>query len=151
MANAVMGEYVMHALDKKITDFIKHADEKACNHCKAMRDKKFSIKDRKAGINFPPFHSWCRYSFIIAVDDWDKWIDDYAEKYGKEPGNSVKSVVNSGESGIINSGTISGALKPDSMQAQKHADRYYESVRHMKTDVKKLLVTQVLQKMIFQK
>ena len=117
---------------------ISIADEKACNHCKAMRDKKFSIKDRKAGINFPPFHSWCRCSFTIAVDDWDKWMDDYVEKHGKEPENSVKSVANSVESGIIKAGAISGALKPDSMQAQKHADRYYESVRHMKTDVKKI-------------
>lgn len=59
---------------------ISIADERACKHCKAMRGKKFSIKDRKAGVNFPPFHSWCRCSFTIAVDDWDKWMDDYVEK-----------------------------------------------------------------------
>lgn len=29
---------------------------------------------------FPPFHCWCRCSYTIAVDDWDKWMDDYVEK-----------------------------------------------------------------------
>ncbi len=81
---------------------ISIADERACNHCKAMSGKKFSIKDRQAGINFPPFHSWCRCSYTIAVDDWDKWIDDYVEKHNKEPENSVKSVANFAVGGIIN-------------------------------------------------
>ncbi len=42
---------------------------------------------------------------------------------------------------IINnqtSGAVSGALNPKSDEAQKHADMYYESVRHMKTDVKRI-------------
>ena len=68
-----------------------------------MQGKKFSIKDRKAGINFPPFHSWCRCSYTIAVDDWDKWMDDYVEKHSKKPETSVKSVAKSDESGIIKS------------------------------------------------
>lgn len=42
----------------------------------------------------------------------------------------------SGESGIINTGAISGALNPYSKEAEKHAAQYYESVRHMKTDIK---------------
>ena len=36
------------------------------------------------------------------------------------------------------SGAISGALNPDSAEAQKHAAQYYESVRSMKTDVDKI-------------
>ena len=32
-------------------------------------------------------------------------------------------------------GAISGALDPDSKEAQEHAERYYDLVRHMKTDV----------------
>lgn len=39
---------------------------------------------------------------------------------------------------IMKSGAVSGALNPDSMEAQKHADRYYEAVRHMKTDVERI-------------
>ena len=35
-------------------------------------------------------------------------------------------------------GGISGALKPDSQRAQEHAERYYESVRHMTNDTKRI-------------
>ena len=43
-----------------------------------------------------------------------------------------------GKSGIINTGAVSGALNPMSKQAEQHAVRYYESVRHMKTDTMKI-------------
>ena len=36
--------------------------------------------------------------------------------------------------GSFTSGAISGALKPDSDEAQEHANRYYEAVRKMKND-----------------
>ena len=34
----------------------------------------------------------------------------------------------------MNTEAISGALEPYSKKAEEHAKRYYESVRHMKTD-----------------
>lgn len=37
-------------------------------------------------------------------------------------------------SDIIKSGAISGALNPNSKEADEHANRYYESVRHMTND-----------------
>jgi anti-sigma28 factor (negative regulator of flagellin synthesis) len=40
--------------------------------------------------------------------------------------------------GIITSGAISGALNPYSKEAERHAVQYYESVRHMKTDIKRI-------------
>lgn len=44
-----------------------------------------------------------------------------------------------GDGGIIKkSGAVSGALNPDSERADEHAKRYYESVRKMKTDVKRI-------------
>ena len=49
-----------------------------------------------------------------------------------------KTLDNGGGSGIINTGAISGALNPYSKEAAKHATQYYESVRHMKTDVSKI-------------
>lgn len=60
--------------------------------------------------------------------------------------NPSKPVANSGGSGIMetgkgvdfNSGAINGALNPLSAKAQDHADRYYESVRHMTTDTAKI-------------
>ena len=36
------------------------------------------------------------------------------------------------------SGATSGALNPDSMEADEHAKQYYESVRKMKTDIEKI-------------
>ena len=44
----------------------------------------------------------------------------------------------SGNSGIINTGAVSGALNPLSKAAEKHAVQYYESVRHMKTDTNRI-------------
>lgn len=49
-----------------------------------------------------------------------------------------KGLDKSAGSGIIKSGAVSGALDPDSVRAQQHADRYYESVRHMTGDVDKI-------------
>ena len=49
-----------------------------------------------------------------------------------------KPIDNSGGSGIINTGAISGALNPYSKEAEKHAIQYYEAVRHMKTDTKRI-------------
>ena len=40
--------------------------------------------------------------------------------------------------GAYTSGAISGALNPDSKEAQEHAKRYYEAVRHMKNDVDRI-------------
>lgn len=79
---------------------ISIADERACNRCKAMRDKKFNIKDRQAGVNFPPFHSWCRCSFTIAVDNWDKWMDDYVERHTSESGISNKKSTATSENSV---------------------------------------------------
>lgn len=39
------------------------------------------------------------------------------------------------DGGTINSGGISGALNPNSKEADEHAKQYYESIRHMKEDV----------------
>ena len=52
--------------------------------------------------------------------------------------NILNGVANSGNGGIIVSGAISGALNPDSERAQEHANRYYESVRHMTNDVNRI-------------
>ena len=39
---------------------------------------------------------------------------------------------------IIKKGKVSGALTPGSIRAEQHAEQYYESVRHMTTDVKRI-------------
>ena len=50
----------------------------------------------------------------------------------------AERLTNCGESSIINTRAISGALNPYSKEADDHAKRYYESVRHMKTDTQKI-------------
>ena len=52
--------------------------------------------------------------------------------------SSEKTIDKSNKSGIINSGAVSGALSPYSEEAQNHAERYYNAVRKMKTDVKRI-------------
>ena len=42
------------------------------------------------------------------------------------------------KSGIVNRRFASGALDFDSKEAESHAEMYYESVRHMKTDIKRI-------------
>ena len=64
----------------------------------------------------------------------------YSDGAGGAGGGSAggKGLDKSAGSGIIKSGAVSGALDPDSVRAQQHADRYYESVRHMTGDVDKI-------------
>lgn len=51
-------------------------------------------------------------------------------------GKYTETVEKSGKSGIIKSGALSGAHNPQSDQAQEHAEKYYEAVKLMKTDIK---------------
>ena len=52
--------------------------------------------------------------------------------------NSNKHIAKSADSGIMKTEKVSGALNPLSSKAEEHATRYYESVRHMKTDTEKI-------------
>lgn len=55
--------------------------------------------------------------------------------------NSVNSLKNSGGSGIIKSGAVSGARNPYGDKAKAHAEKYYGLVRTMKTDVSSIAKT----------
>ena len=86
------GTYVMaeSSMQPFIQDFSKYRtspvlDGKTCTICKGMKDKVFEISERRPGVNFPPFHPWCRDTFEIVVDDWDSWIDEYVKKHGGDP------------------------------------------------------------------
>lgn len=79
----VMAESTMQPF---VEDFEKYkvstaGDGKVCSICSGIARNEYYIKDRKAGVNFPPFHGWCRCTFEIVVDDWDKWLDDYTAKH----------------------------------------------------------------------
>jgi SPP1 gp7 family putative phage head morphogenesis protein len=53
----------------------------ACKLCKSLSNKRFKIKNRKIGVNFPPFHLGCRCTFTVDVKDWDKWMKGYEKKH----------------------------------------------------------------------
>lgn len=59
-------------------------DRGTCPICRGLREQVFFISERQPGVNFPPIHPWCRCTFEIVVDDWDKWIDSYVAKHGGE-------------------------------------------------------------------
>ena len=61
----------------------------------------FEIKDRQPGVNFPPIHPWCRCTWEIVVDDWDRWIDDYVAKHSGET-KRAETVAKRVDDGIIN-------------------------------------------------
>lgn len=78
------GTYVMaeSSMQPFVEDFSQYristvGDSRVCSICRAMAEQVFVISERKPGINFPPFHPWCRCTFEIVVDDWEKWMDDY--------------------------------------------------------------------------
>lgn len=75
------------------------ADSNACGKCQAVNGKKYSIKDRKPGVNFPPLHSWCRCSFTIEIPD--DFIEQYEAKHGgKQPSEVLQD---SPKAGIMKS------------------------------------------------
>ena len=77
---------------------------------------------------------------------YDEWRNAKAESnpitLPEEKAENIKNkYINEykyGNMGTKASGAASGALNPDSNEAQQHAEMYYESVRHMKTDYKRI-------------
>ena len=78
----------------------------------------------------------------------DSWNALYGRNYDTQNGGAAGAATspgsanfgnshlqNSAGSGRMYSGAVSGGLDPDSKQAEKHADRYYDLVRNMTTDV----------------
>lgn len=62
-------------------------------------------------------------------------FEDFKKKYLKAAEHSENVLTNTGKSGKITSGAISGGRNPLGAKAKEHAERYYESVRKMKNDV----------------
>lgn len=69
---------------------------------------------------------------------WNKSASPPENMPDKPENDNDRSIDISAKSGIIKSGAVSGGLIPDSDEAQAHAERYYESVRKMKTDVRNI-------------
>lgn len=72
---------------KEDFDFYKIStvgDGKVCEICRGFNDKIFRMEDAEAGVNFPPFHPWCRCSFEVVVPDREQWLRDYERKHGRD-------------------------------------------------------------------
>lgn len=44
-------------------------DSRTSQICRGLDGQTFEFKDMEVGVNFPPFHSWCRTTFIGDLDD----------------------------------------------------------------------------------
>ncbi len=87
----VMAEATMYPFTE---DFEKYrlstvGDGNVCSICRGVSEETFDIADRQPGVNFPPLHPWCRCTFTIEVDDWDKWMEDYEKRHGNGEAQKV--------------------------------------------------------------
>ena len=87
----VMAEATMQPFTE---DFEKYrlstvGDGKVCSICRGVAREVFNISDRQPGVNFPPLHPWCRCTFTIEVDDWEKWMEDYEKRHGNGEARKV--------------------------------------------------------------
>lgn len=93
------GTYVMaeSSMQPFTEDFSRYristvGDSRVCEICRSMTNKVFEISERQPGINFPPFHPWCRCTFTIEVEDWDQWMDDYVARHSGDRRQAEKIV-----------------------------------------------------------
>lgn len=90
-------------------------DGKVCSICRDIAEKTFNIKDRQPGVNFPPFHSYCRCTFLIRVSDWNQWMAQYEKKHPNGQAEKVMERL----SGITGSDMIkSSGVKEDKIMSE---------------------------------
>ena len=72
-------------------------DGKTCELCRALHGQIFKFSQMESGINFPPFHEWCRCSFeIVMPTDREAWINDYVARHGGDklaPANILNKII----------------------------------------------------------
>ncbi len=106
----VMAEATMQPFTE---DFEKYrlstvGDSKVCSICRGVAREAFNISDRQPGVNFPPLHPWCRCTFTIEVDDWNKWMEDYEKRHGN---GQARKVANRIDSDIMETSSLRGESK----------------------------------------
>ena len=136
--------------------FVAALSELTCDRCGSLDGSVLDTDKAVEGENFPPIHPRCRCVTIMADVNLTSRIardpltsenykvngsmtfDEWKNSLSDEQKNALKYVANAEKRGIINTGSISGALNPYSKRAEGHAVRYYESVRYMTTDVARI-------------
>lgn len=112
-------------------------DGRTCPICRSLARQVFEIKDRQPGVNFPPIHPWCRCSWEIVVDDWDRWIDDYVAKHSGET-KRAETVAKRVDDGIIKSRNISGRNMADGSRKSSYYILNEAEIENVKKDAKLL-------------
>lgn len=137
------GTYVMaeSTMQPFTEDFEKYqistvGDGKVCSICSGVAHEIFEIKDRKPGVNFPPFHPWCRCTFIIVVDDWDKWMDGYEKKHGNGQARTAYNRLNAITEPFGRHVRFkTGGMNPKEYALLKSSDsKYYETIQLSKSE-----------------
>lgn len=100
-------------------------DEDFAKQSKALREARDKLADFQTGTGLLP-------------DTSRTQVYGFGRSIAQKAVSAQKRVDKSGGGGIMNLGAISGALNPFSKDAKKHAAQYYESVRHMNTDVARI-------------
>ena len=100
-------------------------DEDFARQSKALREARDQLADFQAGTGLLP-------------DTSRTQVYGFGRSIAQKAVAAQKRVDKFNNNGIMNSGAISGALNPFSKDARKHAAQYYESVRHMNTDVARI-------------
>ncbi|RLU87901.1 phage head morphogenesis protein, partial [Streptococcus iniae] len=59
-------------------EFVAVLDGHTSSLCKNLDGKKFPMKSKQVGVNFPPMHANCRSTFAMVIPD------DYVDRYEKE-------------------------------------------------------------------
>lgn len=149
--HSVAQQEAFKELDVEEFEVVATLDNLTSEICQEMDGKHFPMKDYEPGVTAPPFHPWCRSVTVPYFDD-DFDVGERAAR--DEDGETYyvpadmtypewkKAMVDGDAEGLIvvssddtiNMGALSGALNPNSVEASKHAVRYYESVRKMSTD-----------------
>lgn len=123
-------------------EYVSVLDDRTTHVCKSKDGKIYNVKDRRAGVNYPPLHVFCRATTIAHIpNEWLEEVDGdvFDDKivykdFKKGLPNNHQLMYNRN---MKNSGGIHGAWNsktdPDEIYRNKHAETYYESVRKRNT------------------
>ena len=126
-------------------EFIAVLDNRTTPRCQALDGTLHLLSEYSVGTNAPPMHPRCRSTISAVVEGSKRVARDKSGKNIKVPAEmkypdykkiyldqtmTLQQWKKSRNSGKIQT----GALNPNSPQAEEHAERYYGLVRSMKTD-----------------
>jgi SPP1 gp7 family putative phage head morphogenesis protein len=134
MANIVGIAAIQAAKDTGAETYTFHAvnDDRTTPACRMLGSRTFKVSEMRLGYNVPPIAFYLNTGKPIPhpCRSWVTLNHDLTA-------DGDSSIIQSGGGKMSDniSGAISGALNPNSDEAAEHSDKYYESVRKMKTDV----------------